>query len=166
MKINGREVAVDFAVNKAHWNNVKDEMEKKVEEIRKSDGPNDEEVSDVEMNEDKKEDSVAPSESDNDSDNDEETSDGDAEGEEKEDDEDADEEDAKLLSLEDPEESKENKAKRNRQERYCVFVRNIPYDVTEEALKAHFEKARACQVCFACNRQGDRSTKGYCFCCV
>lgn len=140
MKINGREVAVDFAVNMAHWNHVKDEMEKKVEEIRKSDGPNDEEGSDVEMDEDKKEDSVAPSESDDDSYNDEETSDGDAEGEEKEDDEDADEEDAKLLSLEDPEESKENKAKRNRQERYCVFVRNIPYDVTEEALKAHFEK--------------------------
>lgn len=137
MKINGREVAVDFAVNKTHWDNVKVDLEKKVTELDTSETAGEDSTSDVDMAEGIKDDTAASSENAESEDDDKELND---EEDDEEDDERVNEEDAKLLSLEEPEESKENRPKRNRQERYCVFVRNIPYDVTEDALKAHFEK--------------------------
>ena len=138
MKINGREVAVDFAVNKTHWDNVKGDLQKKAAELDIPEAAEEDSTSDVDMTEGNKDETAESSENaeseDDDKEHNNDVSDDD------EDDEDVNEEDAKLLSLEDSEESKDNRPKRNRQERYCVFVRNIPYDVTEDALKAHFEK--------------------------
>jgi nucleolar protein 4 len=122
MKINGRDVAVDFAVNKTHWDTLKTTQQDT------QDMDVDEETSDKEdESEAKKE------EQSNASDVEEEEEDADAA------DADGDAEDAKLLELDDSGEG-ENRQKRNRQERYSVFVRNLPYDVTEDSLKAHFEK--------------------------
>ena len=49
MKINGREVAVDFAVNKTHWDNVKVDLEKKVTELDTSETAGEDSTSDVDM---------------------------------------------------------------------------------------------------------------------
>lgn len=133
LKINGREVAVDFAVNKAHWDNLKtstadneddDDDEDSESEADAEEG--NEEQKDVEMSEE-----TIP-ESDDDDD--------DAEEEDEEDEDDINEEDAKLLEFDNTEDNKQSKRKRNKQERYSIFVRNLPYDVTEDSLKAHFEK--------------------------
>lgn len=134
LKINGREVAVDFAVNKTHWGNLKTDLEQNAAAAAEDDEESGEEDADA-NHEDKTE---GTSEGNNTGDEEEEHDD----AEEDDDDGDADvnEEDAKLLELEDVDNDREKKNKRNRQERYCIFVRNLPYDVTEEALKAHFEK--------------------------
>lgn len=135
LKIDGREVAVDFAVNKTHWGNIKPEAESKQEtdnteeesQVNDDDEDAHEEHEETEKTEDAEEsedeENVELGEDNDDSDSDSEVH----------------EEDAKLLELEDTGFG-DNKQKRNRQERYNVFVRNLPYDVTEESLKAHFEK--------------------------
>lgn len=127
LKINGREVAVDFAVNKTHWSNLKTETttneendsSEESEDDVEADNKEQEENEDVEMQTETKSESAQE--------------DDDVE-------EDIHEEDAKLLEFDDNEDNKNTKQKRNRQERYSIFVRNLPYDVTEDALKAHFEK--------------------------
>lgn len=127
LKINGREVAVDFAVNKTHWGTIKSEQESK---------DDDDEDDDEEETEEKDEEEKATAEDEEMKDADEEESNKEIESE---DEEAANEEDAKLLEL-GGDEDNSNRQKRNRQERFSVFVRNLPYDVTQEALKAHFEK--------------------------
>ncbi|AWU78164.1 uncharacterized protein C5L36_0E02280 [Pichia kudriavzevii] len=121
LKINGREVAVDFAVSKSHWTVLKDEQPEEPVEASAEEDDSDRD-SDVDGAVGTEEEEDAEEDAENDDDSDEEVHD----------------EDVKLLELED-EEPKERK-KRNRQEKFCVFVRNLPYDVTEDALKAHFEK--------------------------
>jgi nucleolar protein 4 len=134
LKINGREVAVDYAVNKTHWSNLKTET---IEKDNDDEGSEDDKEDNDAQGNDEARDGDFPEVDTDDFENNEEKR-------EEDDEEDIDgevnEEDAKLLELEDTEDNKENKQKRNRQERYCIFVRNLPYDVTEDALKAHFEK--------------------------
>lgn len=139
MKINGREVAVDFAVNKQHWDHIKADLEKKVEEIENSKPDESEEENEREAAEEEKDDAIEENNVSADSSNKDEDDNEKLEGDDDEDDDSVTEEDAKLLALEDGEDSKP-KNKRNRQERYCIFVRNLPYDVTEESLQHHFEK--------------------------
>lgn len=112
LKIDGRPVAVDFAVQKNKWedyNKTQNEDSDVVEEK-----PAEESEQAVETDE-------------------EEAKDGD------EDDEEEDEED-----LDDEEDEKEDFKERlpvkNRVEDYSVFVRNVPYDATEESLAEHFSK--------------------------
>lgn len=102
LKIDGRSVAVDFAVQKSKWeeyNKVKDDQEEADESQS------------------------------------EEESEGESEEEEGEDQEDEEEE-------EDDEEEEERPviAHKNKREDYSVFVRNVPYDATEESLAEHFNK--------------------------
>ena len=140
LKINGREVAVDFAVNKTHWDTIKT----KQEENGESDNDDNDEDDEDEKEEEKEENSDN-SENQKETPNEEnaediaEKNDHDDEEDEDEEEDNINEEDAKLLEFEDIE-PKQQKGKRNRQEPYSVFVRNLPYDVTEESLKAHFEK--------------------------
>ncbi|KAG0672837.1 RNA recognition motif-containing protein [Pichia californica] len=144
MKINGREVAVDFAVNKQHWSQIKTDLESKVEEIENSKVDESEEEAEKEAAEEDEEDliddndvnMVSPNE---DNEDEEEDDDGNDDDDNDDNNNSITEEDAKLLALEETEEVN-NKNKKNRQERYCVFVRNLPYDVTEEGLQKHFEK--------------------------
>lgn len=136
LKINGREVAVDFAVNKSHWDNIKTDLEQKVEEMETS--KDESENNNVNMEEEHNDNEDGDGNTDS-KETEEEDDNDDAEDDD-DDDEAADEEDAKLLALEDNEDNSDNKRKRNRQERFCVFVRNLPYDVTEDALQTHFEK--------------------------
>ncbi|EDO14387.1 hypothetical protein Kpol_193p1, partial [Vanderwaltozyma polyspora DSM 70294] len=110
LKIDGRSVAVDFAVQKNRWedyksNNPRNEEQDESEEEESEEGSDDEsnESEDVEMNSDEE------------------------------------------LSEEGEEESKENTQKqdriqKNRRDDFSIFVRNVPYDATEESLAEHFSK--------------------------
>lgn len=127
LKIDGREVAVDFAVDKSHWETLK--------------GDEEEEEDDEEAAEEAEVQAQSDDEDENSDDNEEVADENsDAEEDAEEDAEDnavnSDDEDAKLLELEDT----TPKKRANRQERYSIFIRNLPYDVTEESLREHFEK--------------------------
>ncbi|GMM32344.1 mRNA-binding ribosome biosynthesis protein [Martiniozyma asiatica (nom. inval.)] len=128
LKIDGREVAVDFAVNKTHWGTLKEENE----------ANNNEEEEQEEQEQEQEQEQDNEVEKENEEEKDTELDDNDDNENGSDDNIDQDEEDAKLLALED--ESSEPRQKRNRQENYSVFVRNLPYDVTQESLKEHFEK--------------------------
>lgn len=129
LKIEGREVAVDFAIEKSKW-----EAYKKDEEDEESEDEEDDDVKEEEEDEEGSEDESSNAEIE-DVDSDE----ADVEGED-EDESDIDLDSDEELSEEDEEESKEQIPKKNRQENYCIFVRNIPYDADEDSLKEHFEK--------------------------
>ncbi|CAM9016029.1 unnamed protein product [Wickerhamomyces anomalus] len=132
LKIEGREVAVDFAIEKSKW-----EAYKKDEEDEESEDEEDDDVKEEEEDEEDSEDESSNAEIE-DVDSDE----ADVEGED-EDESDVDLESDEELSEEEEEEeeeSKEQRPKKNRQENYCIFVRNIPYDADEDSLKEHFEK--------------------------
>lgn len=117
LKIDGRAVAVDFAVQKNRWEDHKTKVEETNEKEEESE-EDEEEENDGDDDEKKKE-------NQNDNDNDIEL--------------DSDEE----VSDEEEEDIKEEKPKRiqqNRKEDYSVFVRNVPYDATAESLVDHFSK--------------------------
>lgn len=144
LKIDGREVAVDFAVDKNHWDTLKQDEEEEEEEEAEEEAEVEaeekeeveEEAEDDEDEDEEMEEATSNTTTPTEDSNDEDVSD--VDGEANSDDEETpyNAEDAKLLELEDT----EPKEKRNRQERYSVFIRNLPYDVTPETLKAHFEK--------------------------
>lgn len=126
LKIDGREVAVDLAVEKSKWEEanknqsqtevkteVKDEADEDLDDIEAE--VKDEENSDVDEEEDQDE--------DNKDFNDLNGQDSDAELEDDDDEE---------------EEQKEEYKKSNKQEAFSVFVRNIPYDADKESLQEHF----------------------------
>lgn len=132
LKIDGREVAVDLALEKSKWEQVREQEEPKStgreREIKE------EEESEIEVKEE--EDSDVESES-----GDEEFDElnGDKEGGDvdmDDDDEDEDEDDDE----DDEEEEEEPKEKQNKQEAFSIFVRNIPYDADREALTTHFSQ--------------------------
>ena len=107
LKIDGRKVAVDFAVQKNRWEDYKKAQ--------------------PEINE----------KSNNGSENEEEEE----EEEEKEEEEEEDEDNRVDEEFDD--DSKTEKPTRkvqNKKEDFSVFVRNVPYDATEESLAAHFSK--------------------------
>ncbi|KAL6941582.1 RNA recognition motif-containing protein [Hanseniaspora osmophila] len=107
LKIDGRQVAVDFAVSKNRWDEHKDESD--VEE-----GIADENKSD--------EKSVINEEN------------------AKTDEPNSDQEDVSKDEQEKEEEKVIERPKKNRKENFSVFVRNVPYDATEESLEYHFGK--------------------------
>ncbi|ODV80884.1 uncharacterized protein CANTADRAFT_46524 [Suhomyces tanzawaensis NRRL Y-17324] len=127
LKIDGREVAVDLALEKSKWEETKGDEEEEDDE---------EEEEEAEVNE-----------------NDKEKSDSDAEEENEDEAEDADENDDfhdlnDIKSDAEPdsdeeievEEEEEKPKPKNRQEQFSIFVRNIPYDADEESLKEHFSQ--------------------------
>lgn len=113
LKIDGREVAVDLALEKSKWEKAKAEEE----------DDDDDEEEEEEEEEDAKED-----EDDAEKDDDEVDSDDDFDklNEQNSDDE--------------VEEEEEERPKKNRQEAYSIFVRNIPYDADEDSLEEHFSR--------------------------
>lgn len=119
LKIDGRKVAVDFAVQKNKW----EEYNKAQEETK--------ETEDAELSEAESETEVQADEGkDVDSDSDVNL-----------DDEDEDEDDEEDEDEDDEEEVEERKLPvKNKVEDYSIFVRNVPYDATEEALRDHFSK--------------------------
>ncbi|GEQ68871.1 hypothetical protein JCM33374_g2540 [Metschnikowia sp. JCM 33374] len=129
LKIDGREVAVDLAVEKSEWEKVQASeppkttaRERKAESKVKAEDDDEEEEEQNEEDEDfdKLNDIKSGDEaSDVEMDSDEEV-DGEEDDEEEEDDED--------------------KPKQNKQEAFSVFVRNIPYDADAESLKEHFSQ--------------------------
>ncbi|KAK6198870.1 uncharacterized protein RJT21DRAFT_51770 [Scheffersomyces amazonensis] len=137
LKIDGREVAVDLAIEKSKWEQIKEDEEEEEEE-EEEDVEEEEEEEDVEE-EDKDSEEI-----------DEEAKEEDKDGEEPEDK--AEEEDFHKLNEinsddepedEEEEEEEEEEAPRkksNRQEPFSVFVRNIPYDADAESLQEHFSR--------------------------
>ncbi|KAK6456213.1 uncharacterized protein RJT20DRAFT_42401 [Scheffersomyces xylosifermentans] len=131
LKIDGREVAVDLAVEKSKWETIKEQEddeesdEEKEEAEEEEDLANPEKVEDDEDEDDEDENNSEVEEFDNLNDikSDDEI------------DEDADEEIA-----DEEQEPEEPRKKSNRQESYSIFVRNIPYDADEDTLTEHFEK--------------------------
>lgn len=121
LKIDDREVAVDFALEKSKWLQYKDEHDEDEDEDEQEEDEVDEEVD--ERQEEELEDSDNADVANSDS----------------------DDSDVELDSDEDVEESQEeelekSRPKANRQENFSIFVRNIPYDTESEDLKQHFEK--------------------------
>ena len=117
LKIDGRPVAVDFAVQKNRWEDYKKRHENgKVTE----DSVEQEEEN---MSDNEKEEREQSSEvSDVSLDSDEEVS-----------------EDEDLDDIQ-KHKSKPAKQQRNRKEQFSIFVRNVPYDATAESLADHFSK--------------------------
>lgn len=116
LTIDGRKVAVDFAVQKNRWEEYKQKQDTT---------ESDEEVS-------SNEDEDSEGEENN---SDEAESDEDEDDEDDEDDKDGESEDEEL-----EESREESRPKKNRREQYSVFVRNVPYDATEDSLFDHFSK--------------------------
>ncbi|KAG2732089.1 hypothetical protein G9P44_004506 [Scheffersomyces stipitis] len=131
LKIDGREVAVDLAVEKSKWEEIKEDEE---------DQEDQDEDEDVEEEEDDDEENGEDEDNKNDDNDDEEEN---AEEEEEEDFNNLNEINSDAEVEEDQEEEEEEEAprkKNNRQEPYAIFVRNIPYDADEDSLEEHFSK--------------------------
>ncbi|CDO93796.1 unnamed protein product [Kluyveromyces dobzhanskii CBS 2104] len=119
LKIDGRKVAVDFAIQKNRWEDYKnDHKELDEPEVESED---DAESSGEEEAEDK--DKSKSDQSDIELGSDEEL------------DEDDQEEDEEEEEEKEPEQSA---PKQNRKEDFSIFVRNVPYDATKESLETHF----------------------------
>lgn len=113
LKIDGRKVAVDFAVQKNKWEDFKT--------LSKAD-------EDTEKGDEAKEESESRSTSGSD---DEESDQSEEEEGAENEDEDSEEEEVH---------KKANTPLRNTVENYSIFVRNVPYDATESSLADHFSK--------------------------
>ncbi|VUG18551.1 NOP4 [Brettanomyces bruxellensis] len=131
LKIGGRRVTVALAIDKNHWEKMKAEKKHLAAEKKQKrkahkkataeDGKPSEEKSDEEKPEEEKSD-----------DKDDKSKEGEAEDDEKINFEPEDNEEKQA--------SKKPRVKKNRQEKYCIFIRNLPYDATQEALEEHFKK--------------------------
>jgi nucleolar protein 4 len=119
LKIDGREVAVDYALEKSKWLEYKDQ--------HAGDESEEEEDSDDEDDEDKL--TAGQQIEDQDSDDADIAEEDENDSEDPESDEEVEEE-----------EEEKPRIQTNRQENWSVFVRNIPYDTDEEDLKEHFTK--------------------------
>lgn len=132
LKINGREVAVDFAVEKSKWEQMKEEEEEE------DDDESDEEEEEADStNKDDNDQNEEEEGDDDESDNDDASSDFD-ELNEVNSDKELDGSDEEIEEPEKKEESLHPKKKSNRQEPFSIFIRNIPYDADAESLKEHF----------------------------
>lgn len=116
LKIDGREVAVDLALEKSKWEDIKDQEPEGDDDIEDQEH-NKEENDEDEVNNDQDEDF----EKLNEINSDDEVEDGQDE----------------IMPDAEPE---PERSKSNRQEAFSIFVRNIPYDADAETLKEHFEK--------------------------
>ncbi|SCU85113.1 LADA_0D05776g1_1 [Lachancea dasiensis] len=129
LKIDGRPVAVDFAIQKNKW-----------EEHKQENITIPAQESDTDSHGEEQEESDAESDSledEQDSEDDEDQEAGDDNTRDDESDED-DGEQAELTS--DGESDVQDRPKPNRQENWSIFVRNVPYDATRESLEEHFSK--------------------------
>ncbi|CUS24413.1 LAQU0S16e01156g1_1 [Lachancea quebecensis] len=127
LKIDGRQVAVDFAIQKNKWEDYKKEnVPEKAESDSESESDEQEaeEETPNEASEAEKEDKEDGSDDDNSEVDSEEDKDMDSEEEEEE----------EINS------GSQNWPKPNKQEQLSVFVRNVPYDATQETLEEHFSK--------------------------
>ncbi|KAG7926472.1 hypothetical protein KL925_003522 [Ogataea polymorpha] len=111
LKLQGREVAVDFAIDKSKWEEFRKE--------KSAEGEEDEEDEDEKSE-------------------DEEEEEDDEEKEEKEENKADDSEDDESDS--DGEDLNFKRPRPNKQENFSIFVRNVPYDATRESLEEHFSK--------------------------
>lgn len=118
LKIGGRQVAVDFAVQKSRWEDYKKEHSAE-QENNESSSESEKEVEEDELSQGEASDSIEEEAASIESDSDLETEESDSE---------------KNEVIEQP------RKKQNRQEQYSVFVRNVPYDATQESLSLHFSK--------------------------
>ncbi|GMM33246.1 mRNA-binding ribosome biosynthesis protein [Saccharomycopsis crataegensis] len=113
LKLKGREVQVEFSIEKSKWETIQERSGKKSTRER-VEGEDDEENEDEEEKDEEKDDSDSDSESGSDDDDDDDD----------DDDEDKEEEPAR--------------PRPNKQEPYTIFIRNLPYDATKEGLTSHF----------------------------
>ncbi|OBA21937.1 putative nucleolar protein Nop4 [Metschnikowia bicuspidata var. bicuspidata NRRL YB-4993] len=130
LKIDGREVAVDLAVEKSQWEKVQETEPKTTARERKSKdselkAPKTEKDDDEDDDEDLDEDGEADEDFDK-------LNEINSDAEVPESGEDLDEE------MDSDEEEEEDRPKQNKQEAFSVFVRNIPYDADADSLKEHF----------------------------
>ncbi|OWB71049.1 organic cyclic compound binding protein [[Candida] boidinii] len=128
LKIDDREVAVDLAVDKTKWEEYKETEPEKVE-------TNEKEEDEEEEDDDDEEDAKPIEEKEDEEKEEKENAD---EDNEDEDDDDEDFEKENFGAADEDEDDKRPKA--NRQEQFSIFVRNVPYDATEESLGEHFAK--------------------------
>ncbi|CCC69228.1 hypothetical protein NCAS_0C02380 [Naumovozyma castellii] len=119
LKIDGRSVAVDFAVQKNRWEDYKKSNKEETTENNEDEEEDESESDDESSRRSKKSDVELGS--------DEEVS--------EDEDEDEDEDDE-----EDQQRKRDERPKQNKKEDFSIFVRNVPYDATEESLAAHFSK--------------------------
>lgn len=127
LKIDGRQVAVDFAIQKNKWEDYKKEN---VAEKVESESESESEIDEQEAGEEGSSNEASEAE-DEDNENGSEDEDSDANSEE---DEEMDSEE------EDQSPGSQNWPKPNKHEQLSVFVRNVPYDATQESLEEHFGK--------------------------
>ncbi|EGW35020.1 uncharacterized protein SPAPADRAFT_69369 [Spathaspora passalidarum NRRL Y-27907] len=128
LKIDGREVAVDLAVEKSKWEQIKeDEPEEESEEEQ------DEQEEEIEEKEDDEEGEEGDEEDDDDEDKNE-----DFHNLNEINSDDEPESDIEIEQEADEEEEEKPRKKSNRQEPFAIFIRNIPYDADEESLAEHF----------------------------
>ena len=120
LKIDDREVAVDLAIEKSKWEEIKEDEDEEEEE----------------ENEEEDEEEIDPSQEDEVEENDDEESDV------AEDFDELNNPDSKVAEEdeEDKEEEEIPRKKNTKQEAFALFVRNIPYDATPESLEEHFEQ--------------------------
>lgn len=120
LKIDDREVAVDLAIEKSKWEEIKEDEDEEEEE----------------ENEEEDEEEIDPSQEDEVEENDDEESDV------AEDFDELNNPDSKVAEEDEEEKEEEEipRKKNNKQEAFALFVRNIPYDATPESLEEHFEQ--------------------------
>ena len=123
LKIDDREVAVDLAIEKSKWEEIKEDEDEEEEEEEEEDEEDDEEE-------------IDPSQEDEVEENDDEESDV------AEDFDELNNPDSKVAEEDEEEKEEEEipRKKNNKQEAFALFVRNIPYDATPESLEEHFEQ--------------------------
>ncbi|CAN6657151.1 nucleolar protein 4 [Trichomonascus vanleenenianus] len=129
LKIAGRPVAVDFAIQKEKWLNKDSQDGEDDEESESEDDEDSMNVDEEDVDEEDVED-ASEAEDENEDDDDED------EDEDEDDDEDEEDEDEE----EDDEEEDDKPRYRPASNNHTIFVRNIPYDATEETLKEHFKQ--------------------------
>ncbi|KAH3671020.1 hypothetical protein OGAPHI_000731 [Ogataea philodendri] len=116
LKIQGREVAVDFAIDKSKWEDFQREQESE------SESESEEEQSEAESGGEESEDEEQSAHEDNSEDEEEEA---------------ANDDGSEAENTPDP---NFDRPRPNRQDNFSIFVRNIPYDATQDSLEEHFSK--------------------------
>lgn len=137
LKIDGREVAVDLALEKSKWEQIQLE---ELPEIKPTgrERPSQEDEEEEEEETEENDDAEADAEAENDA---EKADNSDSESDSESEDEDFDKLNELNSDAEAEEEEEEDaKPKQNKQEAFSVFVRNIPYDADKDSLKEHFEQ--------------------------
>ncbi|USP76082.1 putative RNA-binding protein C4F6.14 [Curvularia clavata] len=127
-EINGRPIAVDWAVDKETWVNLQ----------------NNEQGDDAKENEDEDMEDAESSVVSSDEDDEDDESEGDSEDEDEDEDEDDDDSDIDDEDISEDDEdggvSLDHQDNRPKREEYTVFVRNVPFTVDDERLKEHFQQ--------------------------